>query len=732
MKYLQTKSRGWLVLLAGLISVFLIVALALVIWNSQAEEQKPVPQEAYLRLDPLAGEPGTIISVDGGGWQPGETVLIYLVEPGTYATDGVTYASSVANRDGEILATFRFPTAEPWASKPGAFIAARGVTSGRRVRLAFEVIQPTTEATPTPEPASPTPTAEPPTASPTPVPPTASPTPVPPTATPTPVPPTATPTPLPPTATPTRPAPTPTAIQITDWRGEYYDNVNLNGSPRVRNDKKIEFDWGAGSPIKGVSNDGFSARWTRRLSFEAGTYRFHLRVDDGARLWIDGQLVIDQWHDGSARVYTADVPLLKGKHDLRLEMYEHSGTAAIALSWEKVQTFTEWKGEYFGNASLAGSPTLTRNDTGIDFNWGAGSPAAGLPADNFSVRWTRKLDFATGTYRFYVQVDDGARLWVDGQLLIDQWHDGSSTYSTDIWLAGGSHTIRLEMYERTGGAMARLWWAQQQGFPQWKAEYFANRKLKGDPVLVRNDVKIDFDWGTTAPAGSLPADNFSVRWTRKMNFDAGTYRFCAKSDDGVSVEMDDKLPYVIREWHDGIGTYCQDLYVSAGRHKVRVEYYEHVGGAAIQFWLEKRPDVHVPASALRQIDVSLWAPEPAYALLTSEKQYEAFVQEHGIQSSARSANGAEPFRWADEVVVAAFLGQQPTAGYAVSVSAITYKDRAVTVHLNISRPAVGQSSAPVQTSPYTVVGIKRSALPQGTLSFTIVDQAGKVLGQGTA
>ena len=55
-----------------------------------------------------------------------------------------------------------------------------------------------------------------------------------------------------------------------------------------------------------------------------------------------------------------------------------------------------------------GQPALIRNDAAIDFNWGLGSPAPGLPADNFSARWQRRQDFDTATYRFYLRVDDGA------------------------------------------------------------------------------------------------------------------------------------------------------------------------------------------------------------------------------------------------------------------------------------------------------------------------------------
>ena len=594
------KSKNWLIFLVSVAAIALAAVLGLLIWNSQAATPEPPPAGAFVQLSPMAGEPGTIVTVSGGGWQSGETVLIYLVEVESDSTDGIVYGSAVADQRDEVSASFRYPQTEPWTSKQEAIVLLRGVASGRTARAAFEVIQPTAE--PTVEPNTPTPqptdtplpdTPVPATDTPAPVVPTPTPTAIAPTPTtipPTPAPTAIPPTPVPPTPTPKPPAPRPTAtpVQITEWRGEYYNNVNLNGSPLVRNDQKIDFDWGTGSPAKGINADNFSARWTRRLDFEAKTYRFYVRVDDGVRLWVDGQLLIDQWRDGSARTYSAERTMTQGKHDVRVEMYERTGQATVAFWRETIESYPDWKGEYFANIGLNGGPILVRNDRGVDFRWGEGAPAAGLPADNFSVRWTRQLRFQAGYHRFFVEVDDGVRLWVDGILIINQWHDGVGSYSGDIYLAEGTHTVRMEMYEHAGGAMARMWWAAlPQGSGEWRGRYYANPDLKGEPVLVRNDPKIDFNWGVGAPAAGLPADGFSVKWIRHMDFSEGTYRFCAKADDGVSVEMDDSLPYIIREWHDGSGTYCADVHVSAGRHKVTVEYFERLGGAMIEFWFEK-------------------------------------------------------------------------------------------------------------------------------------------------
>ncbi len=96
---------------------------------------------------------------------------------------------------------------------------------------------------------------------------------------------------------------------------------------------------------------------------------------------------------------------------------------------------------------------MVRNDTDINFNWGRGSPDPAVPVDYFSVRWTRTLNFQAGTYRLSVRSDDGARVFVDDNLLINEWHPAAPlTYTADVNLAAGLHTIRVEYYEGVGDA----------------------------------------------------------------------------------------------------------------------------------------------------------------------------------------------------------------------------------------------------------------------------------------
>ncbi len=383
--------------------------------------------------------------------------------------------------------------------------------------------------------------------------------------------------------------PTPTPVPTpTNWRGEYYPNRYLTGNPvLVRDDRTINFDWGTSSPATAVPANGFSVRWARTLSFGGGTYRFYVHSDDGVRIWLDNKAIVDQWHDASGTTYSIDQALNAGNHTIRVEYYENGGTAKIQFWWEQVSASSQWRGEYFSNVTLAGTPAMTRNDATVDFNWGRNAPAAGLPVDGFSARWTRVLGFEEGLYRFHAIVDDGVRLYVDNVLVIDAWQDGGRREIVGgRALTAANHSVRVEYYERNGEALIQVWWEKVSAYPDWKGEYWSNRNLSGSPAIVRNDAVIDFGWGTGAPATGLPSDDFSARWTRTANFDAATYRFRVLVDDGVRLWVDDQL--ILDAWRDGaVRELTVDHALTRGTHRLRVEYYERTGESRIRVRWEK-------------------------------------------------------------------------------------------------------------------------------------------------
>jgi hypothetical protein len=117
-------------------------------------------------------------------------------------------------------------------------------------------------------------------------------------------------------------------------------------------------------------------------------------------------------------------------------------------------------GRYFKAPNFGGDPIL-RVDPEICFRWGESAPLAEIPQDDFSVRWTGKLDPEfTDTYTFSIRCDDGVRLWIDGKEVINVWTDGPPRYvtGTAALTAGRKTDIKLEYYERGGGAQVELYW----------------------------------------------------------------------------------------------------------------------------------------------------------------------------------------------------------------------------------------------------------------------------------
>jgi len=119
------------------------------------------------------------------------------------------------------------------------------------------------------------------------------------------------------------------------------------------------------------------------------------------------------------------------------------------------------RGEYFNTMDLAGPPALVRIDRQVDFDWNSSSPDHAINPTRFSVRWTGKLiSPATRNFQLSVTTDDGVRLFIDGKLVIDSWHDrapGSDIITLKLQ-AGKSYDIRMEYFQNAGGASASLGW----------------------------------------------------------------------------------------------------------------------------------------------------------------------------------------------------------------------------------------------------------------------------------
>jgi hypothetical protein len=548
-------------ILAMGLCIAVILLLLLLLSGGGGAPAKPtptaMPPQPIVVANPDVVTAGTQVLLQGVNFRPNDTLVFYLRDPARPSDPILQIGSTKTDAIGRFSWSFIYPTDSRWTSISAASVIVQSTATGGYLTVPLRVVPPNM-----------IPTVLVPTRA---------------VATWTPVPTSNIPTPTSP------PVIYPTLTQTpnpNEYRGEYFNNPNLQGAPvMVRNDPSVNFDWAYGSPAPNIPVDYFSARWTRTLMFDSGMYRFSARSDDGVRVWLDSTLIIDAWGPATPNTYMKDINVAAGQHVVRVEYYEGVGTAFINFNFDRVTSFPDWRGDYFNNQFLSGSPTFTRNDVAVSFDWSTTAPAPGVPNSNFSVRWTRSVEFTPGTYRFTIRVNGGANLMIDGNLIIGQWNNNvNGTFTADYTLSSGQHTFEINYYNVSGNAY--IWFTYQPlagSSTDWNGNYFANDRWSGIPTMVRFDPSINFDWSTGSPAPLLPADRFTVRWTRVVNLPAaGLYQIDVTVDDGVRVFIDNNIIMdQVRE--SAVVNHTTQVQLTQGNHEFRVEYVEYTGQAVMKF-----------------------------------------------------------------------------------------------------------------------------------------------------
>jgi hypothetical protein len=210
----------------------------------------------------------------------------------------------------------------------------------------------------------------------------------------------------------------------------YYDNADFTGSSVSRIDPFIDYDfWGTGSPATGISSDSFSVRWSGFIEPPTGdTYTFTTSTDDGARLWIDDQLIVDHWGTGMTRDATGSIALQAGRrYRLRMDYFEDRNSASARLSWStptmskrpvpRIRLYTRdnappsvaiiapGDGATFSSPATVGISATASDDGGVArVEFFAGSSKLGEDFDApFSLTWSGA---APGNYALTVRATD--------------------------------------------------------------------------------------------------------------------------------------------------------------------------------------------------------------------------------------------------------------------------------------------------------------------------------------
>ena len=596
---------------------------------------------------------------------------------------------------------------------------------------------------------------------------------------------------------------------VNGLSGDYYSGRNFERFVLTRVDGTVNFSWPFEGPTPALPRDFFSVRWTGKvIPLHSETYTFITTTDDGVRLWVNNQLIIDKWVDQGATAYQGTIGLVAGVPvDIRLEYYDNAWGAVARLEWQSSSqvrqivprdqlsagsgrpvpllttpspsvsgpftmavsfgesvtglsvsdfvvsngvpalltgsgavysltvnpaangevtvnlpanscsdasiesnvasntlsaTYTPLpgaalaglKGEYFAGKNFE-TAALMRIDETINFQW-YGPPDPQVPGDRFSVRWTGKVSaLYSENYTFTTSTDDGVRLWVNGQLLIDKWQDqGTTSYQATIALTAGVPVdIRMEYYDNEWGAVARLEWQSGTQFrqiiprdrltttapaapaiapnftaarllvtessgsggaaaPVPGAALFSNavpgsgssrghrhvpvrpssRTPGSDPavvsthgpergllgeyysgenfealVMTRTDDRIAFYWSDdTAPSPGLRPQQYSVRWSGRIRpMYSEEYHFLLVTDEGVRLWVNDEL--IVHRWAHGFQSDSETsgvpILLRGGEfYNLRVEFQNvrRDGWVELKWESDSQPREIVPATRLFQ------------------------------------------------------------------------------------------------------------------------------------
>jgi hypothetical protein len=389
--------------------------------------------------------------------------------------------------------------------------------------------------------------------------------------------------------------------------GAYFDEMDFTLPRLTRTDATVSFNWGSGSPHPSMGIDTFSVRWTGQVQPQfSQTYTFYTRSDDGVRLWVDGQLLIDKWVDQAPTEWSGTIALVAGqRYDLRLEFLENVGEALVELRWSSPSTPKQTipTSALFppGAALSAVSVTATDasgsepgTDTGGFTLARSGSTSAPLTVN---VSWggtaTNGSDYtfqpATATFPAgaasvavsVVPTDDAQ---VEGTETVVLALSAGAGYQVGSPASGTVSIADNDVLLGTGLSGA----------------YFDNLDFTL-PRLTRTDATVSFNWGSGSPHPSMGIDSFSVRWTGQVRPQfSETYTFYTRSDDGVrlwvggQLLIDKWVDQPPREWSGTIAL------VAGQRYDLRLEFLENVGEALVELRWSSRstPKQIVPKSAL--------------------------------------------------------------------------------------------------------------------------------------
>ena len=374
----------------------------------------------------------------------------------------------------------------------------------------------------------------------------------------------------------------------------------------------------------------------------------------------------------------------KGNYYLRVS----SGSAADKTKY-KLDVDSESLGlfryKYFGDRTLTGKPTATGyvgdGSLNLALDWKANPPVQ-TAIDNFSARFTTQRNLSPGLYHVQVQADDGVRVKVGKQTVIDQWVNQSATPHSGYFYSDGKSELPIAIDYYNSSDLASLQVSVTRATPfedaadasqQWKTTLFSwdnsiwdNSQTDAPPIdfakgglsnkraigginlgsNLRSDGKpgIAFNWGKGTYVGDgyrLPDDAFVLQSTTTATFDGGEYKFRAAGDDGFQIlakRQDGSKVYAItpkKKWVEGSQTQEFTSKLPAGQYDLSFNYFDRRDTASFDLSWEKVVQASpltnpLPNSLPKPVSSSLWdSPLHGYPITSpfGQRSYQNGIQQ---------------------------------------------------------------------------------------------------------
>ena len=439
-------------------------------------------------------------------------------------------------------------------------------------------------------------------------------------------------------------------------------------------DPTVDFNWANSSPVNGINQDLFAIRWEGEFeALESGRYVFLTESDDGVRLWVNNQLIIDKWSTHSASWdYSTGINLAAGKrYSIRMEYFENNVDAVARLYWETPSNTTR---HVIPESQLYPyvTPRLTKiintnacqeqtNQLLLTYNTSMKTGSNSFSADlvsNYSVTPNINIESITAT--------DATN--TEFLITFSSTLDDLTTYTLNVASlisADGltSAPVQQEFSVSSGNGLQADYW---------------NYDINGNgylfpttaPTISQIDSEINFNWASNSPVTGINADRYAVRWQGSIQApETGNYTFTTRSDDGVRLWVNNQL--IVDNWNNHGATYNDSplITLTAGeRYTIKMEYFENGGLAVAQlYWITPSDSTRqiIPQSALFSCNLS-----PKAAYLFDEARWQDSVSNEVLDSSGNELHGMA-------------IDTRPTAGLvcnAVDLTADSSTDRVILDH----------------------------------------------------